>query len=296
MNEKNIIKKIAEILPRSALQMNGLFESDAEILREGGDYRLFTIDEFSHEDRFYEKDGYLLGWNVAAGTMSDVAASGGATQYFGCSLTVNKQFGERFTLDFTRGMADVLKAENAAFIGGDFGRAKEWRAACFAVGATEKPVLRSGAKAGDHIYLTGALGAGALQAIGKPCKFQTRKLPEGATAAVDTSDGAWNGLCEIAAQSGAGFEIFDVPYLLAGLEACRKWRLPKEFLFFCECGEYELLFTSPLELPYLKIGEITPSGKRLRGRDVSGFGVRARDYKNAIQYVWAVKRRCERLL
>ena len=296
VNEKDIITKINALMPRSPLQENKVFESDSEVIKAGDGYQLFNIDEFSHEDRFCEKNGYDLGWNIAVGTLSDIYASNGVPEYFGCSLTLNKIFNEKYTLDFAHGIADVLRQENVSFIGGDMSRSLEWRAACFAVGSSAQPIKRSGAQAGDNIYISGEVGAGNLMAVGVPCRFTSRKIPEGVTACIDTSDGVWNGINTIADESGVGFELFDVLYIEKGVEICRKLRLPKELMFFCECGEYELLFTSPLSLPFTKIGEITESGKKLNGKNISGFDISARNYKNIAGYIKAVKRKCAELL
>jgi len=97
-----------------------------------------------------------------------------------------------------------------------------------------------------------------------------------------------------------GFELFDVPYCEKIPVEFHKL-LRKELLMFCECGEYELLFTSPLEINdgrYKKIGKITgnPNEKFLNGKDISGFNIRARDYKSVIKYVLAVKKKCDELL
>lgn len=292
VNEKDIIATISKLMPRSPLQVNKLFESDSEIIKIGDGYQLFNIDEFSHEDMFCEKKGYDLGWNVTVGTLSDIYASGGTPQYFGCSLTINNKFD---TAGFAEGMADVLNQENINFIGGDLGKAKEWRATCFAVGVSENPIMRSGAQIGNNIYITGEVGAGNLMAIGASCRLSLRKLPAGVTACIDTSDGVWNGINTIAEQSGVGFKIANIPYIEKSMEICKKLRLPKEMLFFCECGEYEFLFTSPHELPFAKLGKITETEKILDDKDVSGFDISARDYKYAINYIRAVKRKCAEL-
>ena len=296
INEKDIISKINNIMPRSKLQQNEIFESDSEVIKCDEGYELYNIDEFSNEDKFYEKNGYDLGWNIAVGTLSDIYASGGIPTYFGCSLTVNKMFNKQYIIDFAKGMADVLKENNTYFMGGDFGKSKKWRATCFAVGITEEPVKRSGAKLGDNIYITGEIGTGNLMAANLPYRFSSRKLPDRVTACIDTSDGVYNGINMIAEQSNVGFELFNIPYIKEGLEFCKKLRLPKEMLFFGEAGEYELLFTSPKELPFNKIGKITKLGKTLEGKDISSFDISARDYKGTLSYIKAVKRKCIELL
>jgi hypothetical protein len=63
-------------------------------------------------------------------------------------------------------------------------------------------------------------------------------------------------------------------------------------LAFCECGEYELLFTSPAELPYCKIGRVTRNGRTFDGKDVAGFSARARAHVDMQSYFAAMRRQC----
>jgi hypothetical protein len=66
-------------------------------------------------------------------------------------------------------------------------------------------------------------------------------------------------------------------------------------LAFCECGEYELLLTSPSELPYRKIGRITTAGRTLDGRDVSHVALSARAFPDMKTYLAEVKNVCAEL-
>ena len=88
--EKDIITRIANQLPRSNKQLNNLFESDSEIIQFGSKKLLLTIDEFSDEDHFRNHDPYILGWNLAVATISDILASGGQPTFYGHSIIIDK--------------------------------------------------------------------------------------------------------------------------------------------------------------------------------------------------------------
>lgn len=91
--EKNI-KRIAKLLPRSANQINRLYESDAEIVKFAGEYLFFNIDDFSSEDYFFEDNPFNLGWNVAVAAISDVLASGGVPLYYAHSMVLSSAWDE----------------------------------------------------------------------------------------------------------------------------------------------------------------------------------------------------------
>lgn len=310
MDERTLIEYLAKDLPRAPQQKNNLFESDAEILdMEGfaGGKLLFSTDEFSKEDYFLQDDGYKLGRNICIATLSDIVASGGTPLYYAHSLSITPDFTESFLRAFYSGIGDVLKEAGAYFIGGDFGRGTEWRCCASAIGTAERPILRSGAKEGDYIYLTGPCGTGNLAAAAGIYKIPLSKhlvpgfalrtkaladLSAHATAAIDTSDGVFNAVSTIADMSKAGFSLENIPYIKAGVVAAKLMKLPIEMLMFCECGEYEILFTSPQELPYHKIGKITAEGRTLNGQDVSHISVSARAYPSLKEYLKEVKRIC----
>ena len=310
MTEGELIVKLAKLMPRTDLQENELFESDSEILNFASKKMLFTTDEFSGEDMFSEKDPYILGHNIAVGAISDIYASGGVPMFYAHSLTVNELFNENFLVKFYKGVSDILKTAGVGFIGGDFGRAGEWRCCTSVIGVSEMPILRSGAKAGDSIYITGKVGSGNLQAAAKiynidtvKIKFSLRKdeaelIRQHATSCIDTSDGVFNAVNTISNMSSTGFELFNIPYIKAGTMMAKLLGLPKEMLFLCECGEYELLFTSApdVDLPFYKIGRITESGKLLNNKDISKINISAREFKEMSGYMKVVKKLCEELL
>ncbi|MCL1875080.1 MAG: hypothetical protein FWF87_02325 [Synergistaceae bacterium] len=106
------------------------------------------------------------------------------------------------------------------------------------------PASRGGKSAGffelihkDSIYITGKIGAGNLQALKIKKRFTLRNaeaevVRQHATSCIDTSDGAWNAVNLIAAQSKVGYELHDLPYDATGLRITNTLGWPKELLFF----------------------------------------------------------------
>jgi len=321
--ESDLIKKISSIMPRSEHQINKLFESDAEIIDFGGRRMMFSIDEFSQEDMMREHDPFSLGWNFAVGAISDILAAGGRPLFYAHSMTVDKNWHEDYIKSFSQGVASVLEKSQASFIGGDFGRSNNWRYTAAVIGILEeKPLFRSGASAGDGIYLSGKIGAGNLEAFlkiysekkgaGKLARVvknrfflrldEAKLIKKYAKACMDTSDGVFNSLNLLAESSNTGYEVRDLPYLKAGEVLARVFRIPRTLLFLGECGEYELIFTVGKQdeeeflheaqvkgMKFFKIGRVLESGRNLyednREIDLSSLNVRARDFDDMRKYI-----------
>lgn len=163
--EKEMIEGISKPMPRSTSQLNKLFEADSEIIDFHGHRLLFTMDEFSEEDLLRDEDPYVLGWNMAVGSISDILASGGKPKYYAHSLVIQDSWTKDYVSKLSLGIAQVLKDVGVAFIGGDFGISKTWRYTSSVIGDLEgSPMLRSGAKVGDGIFLTGPIGSGNVEA------------------------------------------------------------------------------------------------------------------------------------
>ena len=329
ISEKAICELFSSMLPSG--RANDCFESDAEIISLNGTRNgLFTTDEFSAEDLFRESDPYLLGWNMAAGAISDILACGGAPLYYAHALTVDPRWDAAYLRGLGSGVRDVLKATGARFIGGDCGRSEVWRCTVSVIGWCEgAPVRRRGARTGDLIYLSGEIGAGNLEAAlrldggrnsQKSGRIRTQfpvRLRESAlmkdfaSCCMDTSDGVCAALNALADLNGCGYAVANLPYLREGLGFCRRASLPGTLLFLGECGEYELLFTirpereeaflieaRKLGCQFHRLGVMTASGRKLledeRTIDLESWGRQARDFDSPAQSLEALGRWLDR--
>lgn len=321
--EKEIIGALLSQFPSCEGHLNRFFESDAELLEPASGKLLFTTDEFSAEDFFYDRDPLLLGWNLAACTISDVLASGGTPRYFAHSLTLARDWDLSFVTRFAGGIASALKVAGTGFIGGDLGMSVQWKYTGICMGFSEKPVTRKGANPGDRIYITGKVGAGNLMAalnlfggkenpegehLLKQIRFPVRSeesafIRQYAGCCIDTSDGVLNALNTLAGINQLGYRVREIPYLHEGIQVCEKLSRPKAFLFAGECGEYELLFavSKAEEKPMLEearrksleltcLGEFTKETTRVLEEDneqlnFTDYTISARGYPSINEYL-----------
>lgn len=179
-----------------------------------------------------------LGWRAFAAAVSDVAAMG--ARPLGAVIAVTGPPTTDLDLLYD-GIAGASEATGCPVVGGDLSNSTELAVTVTVVGHIESgpgPVLRSGARAGDHLYVTGPLGAAAagLRALQAPSGRGDRsesgseeaamvahrrpwaRLAEGetarhagASAMIDVSDGLVADLGHLAEASGVGFRLDTVP-------------------------------------------------------------------------------------
>ena len=105
-------------------------------------------------------DAYSLGWKSVAANISDIAAMAGRPTYTFPSIAFDDVDVE-FLQGFCEGMSHCARAYGSVIAGGDTNISKD----CWAVNVTQlgevetgRATLRSGARAGDVVMITGTLG------------------------------------------------------------------------------------------------------------------------------------------
>jgi thiamine-monophosphate kinase len=180
-----------------------------------------------------------LGWKAMAVNLSDIAAMGGTP---GHALISVVGAGPDELSSLYAGILEAAAEYGCPVVGGDLSAGSELVVSVSLTGWVHgPPVLRSGARPGDTIWVSGQLGAAAaglrlLQEAGPagqagPHQWSAgqsalvlahaRPRPAlaegalaraaGATAMIDVSDGLVADLSHIADLSGVGFELTDVP-------------------------------------------------------------------------------------
>ena len=253
---------------------------------------LFTTDLFI-EDVHFRRETHGArdaGWKCLARGLSDIAAMGGEPRFCLLSLAVAPWAGERWIRGFFDGLLALAVREKTPLAGGDLAHAGKTACDIVVCGAAPrgKALRRDGARAGDRIFVSGALGGSALglaQGRGPAWKRHLRPEPRlalgrfartrlGATAAMDLSDGLSIDLHSLSLASGLAAAI-EVPPLFPGatLEQGLHGGEDYELLLTVEAGA-----RVPREfrgLPLTQIGEMrraTPGEVMLAGRPLAPLG------------------------
>lgn len=258
MKETEIIAAIRSHLTPSPRQRNRPFESDAELAEIGGRLLAFTMDEFSAEDGLSMADPALLGWDLAAATMSDLLAVGAEPAFLLHSLVAAPSTTREAIEALSAGLQEALDAFGAAALGGDVGTGGQWRYTGCAVGSFgggQQPVLRRIPVARGVVVATGEFGDANVSAArgAAPPRFEcrlaeARRLAAMPAACIDTSDGLARAVESLSGRNPDVRIVLDlgaVPYAeCVGPFAAEASARP-EALLFGSAGEYELVACVP---------------------------------------------------
>jgi len=260
------------VAPRGARVALGVGDDCAIYRPRAGEELLFTTDMLLEGVHFLrETHGpEVAGRKALARALSDIAAMGAEPRFCLLSLAGDQErWMRRFLGGFLRYAAEVA----TPLAGGDLARAERVSADVVVCGAAPrgKALRRSGARAGDGIYVSGTLGGAALglatrkgRAWRRHCRPEPRLglgrwLRGRATAAMDLSDGLSLDLHRMCRASGLAARIGPPPRFPGAS--------PQQALHGGE--DYELLFTARsmpaayqgLKLARIGVMERGPAGK-----------------------------------
>lgn len=249
---------------------------DAAVLtpRAGWDY-VVTTDLFIENVHFRRRwmRPRQVGAKALARSLSDIAAMGAVPRFALLSVAVPRALAARWLKEFFSGAIAVAHKFGVALAGGDLGSAREAvEVDAIAVGEGEhgRALRRSGAKPGDSIFVTGALGAAraGLEVLGHGwrgrrsfaaiVRAHQQPVPRCAvgrylvrrriaSAAIDTSDGLSTDLHHICEESrvGARVEASRIPLPKDAATIRELLKLDPLSLALDGGEDYELLFTVP---------------------------------------------------
>jgi thiamine-monophosphate kinase len=174
-SELDLYRMIAK-KPRHPDALVGIGDDCAVIRGSRGKY-LVTTDMIVEGDHFsldYFKP-HEIGIKAMESNVSDVCAMGGKPLFAFVSVSLKPGASEKFIREFFRGLQMSCRRHRIDLLGGDTTHGSLMVVNVTLIGIMEgkqKPVLRSGARTGDLIFVTGKLGASTAG-----LKLFQRKLP-----------------------------------------------------------------------------------------------------------------------
>jgi len=216
-----------------------------------------------------ERSAEEIGARAVARSLSDIAAMGGTPLYCLVSIALAPWTDEQWLDGFYRGVYKLLRKVKASLAGGDISHANQLVCDIMICGSVPKgkALLRSGARVGDALYVSAALGGWRNKRVIAPRLEFGRKLLGVATACMDISDGLALDLHRLSKASGVSAQLDHLPLL--------KGATLNQALHDGE--DYELLFTAPprVKAPGIRIGSITkgkPGAVRYSGKLLEPIG------------------------
>jgi thiamine-monophosphate kinase len=306
LSEDELIEAIRRVLSGAGPEVIVGPGDDAAVLAPGSGELVLTADALIEDVHFdlAITSARDLGYKAVTVNVSDIAAMGASPRAALVTLALTPDLDAAWVMELYGGMRQACDEHALWLVGGDLSRGAQVAISVTVTGevAPGRAVTRAGARPGDVLAVTGALGASAsglrvarsgrvrgeteralLHAHLRP----TARVGEGAmlarhgaTAMMDVSDGLAKDLTRLAAASGVGamVRVHDVPVadgatredaLSGGEDYELVVSLPGEEAFIAAAGELRESYGTPLTA----IGSIV-AGEGVTAEDGDGVGRR----------------------
>ena len=226
-----------------------------------------------------------IGWRATGAALSDLAAVAAEPVAILVSIVFPERDRSGFAEFVMRGATSAADAFGATLIGGDVAAGEQLMIDVVAIGTIGEPVLRSGARPGDSVWVTGRLG-GAAAAVHAwenqiPVTPEARRryahpYPQIAaalwlreqvtlTAMIDLSDGLYGDAAHLAAASGCRIDLdaHSIP-IDAGSGATFEHAVgggdDYELCFTAPAGQVEQVrarFEAEFSMPLTRVGDVS---------------------------------------
>ncbi len=254
IGEFGLIRRIGKKAPVFRNVLVGIGDDAAVVTPEKGKNLVLASDilvegvDFDFKTATPEE----VGRKAIAINLSDIAAMGAVPQAALVGLCLPPNVSIRKVDRFYSGLNRMAKSFRVSVVGGDISKAPRWMISICLAGSVEhsRAVLRSGAKPGDVICVTGTFGGSIL---GKHLNF-TPRLEEGrflarfgVNAMIDVSDGLIQDLSQVLEKSKVMANLWpdQVPVSAAAGKLAKKSGFSALRHALTDGEDFELLFTLP---------------------------------------------------
>ncbi|WP_456456792.1 thiamine-phosphate kinase [Thermovibrio sp.] len=294
LSEFSLIEEISKRLTFKGKDVVVGIGDDTAVVKCRNKYQLLTSDSLTEGSHFVdnwkkivENLYYYLGKKLVNINASDIASMGGEPKFGLIDLALSEKSDEREVLEFYEGINEEGNRLKVAVVGGNITKSKSTLFDMFLVGESSSFMLRSEAKPGDLVAVSGEVGdsRGGLELLLKgkkePWKLVEKflspkaKIKEGREllklgikCCTDVSDGLLFNLGTIAKNSSVKVEVFSdkIPISKELKETFKERALE----FGLQGGEdYELIITFPDKL----IRKVEELGFKVIGEVKEGKGV-----------------------
>ena len=247
MNEQWLISRITPLAGSRRELIRGIGDDCAVYRAPGANEDLVLTTDMLIEDVHFTTATHTaqqIGHKALARGLSDIAAMGAQPRFCLLSIALTRAASKKWIDGFYRGLLKLARETGTVLAGGDLSHSEKICCDITVCGAVprNRALLRSGAKPGDAICVSGMLGAAAVALhAGRAHRPEPRlklgiRLRRLASAAMDLSDGLSTDLRRMCVASGVS------AYLSGDLPIAPGASLAQAL----HGGEdYELLFTMP---------------------------------------------------
>ena len=294
INEAEVIALLKKIFATSDPRIEVGIGDDGAVVKTSA--RQVVTTDMAVEGVHFKKQwssAFDIGRKVTAANLADLLSMGANPDYLVVAISLTGREELAWIAELAEGMAHEAKLGGASVIGGDLTKGESITIAMTALGSVEKPILRSGAKVGDLIYLSSLTGwsAAGLYMLEKDLKpkssSQQKALAEflapsvdydidfaNATSMCDISDALVVQAEQLGAASGVALN-FDMALIERAPEFAELSEVATAlgedvFQFIFGGGEDHVLMATGKDLPGICVGNVA-----------EGIGVKGLEMKKA---------------
>ena len=294
LSERDVINTLQKIFATSDSRVRVGIGDDAAVVTTQS--QSIITSDMAVEDVHFKLEwssAFDIGRKITAANVADILSMGAQCDYLTASVALTGDETMQWIENLARGMKHEADAAGALIVGGDIARGPKIVISMTAVGSALSPILRSGAKAGDSLYLSSLTGwsAAGLELLTREVSINSaiaeRALSEfsaptldyssdfsEATAMADVSDSVLIQAEQIAEASGVQL-VLDQVLIAQASEFKDLSTLADElkvdvFQWILGGGEDHVLLATGESLPGIRIGSV-----------VAGSGIAGVDMKKA---------------
>ena len=294
LSERDVINTLQKIFASADSRVRVGIGDDAAVVTTQP--QSIITSDMAVEDVHFKLEwssAFDIGRKITAANVADILSMGAQCDYLTASVALTGDETMQWIENLARGMKHEADAAGALIVGGDIARGPKIVISMTAVGSAQSPILRSGAKVGDGLYLSSLTGwsAAGLELLTREVSIHSaiaeRSLSEfsaptldyssdfsGATAMADVSDSVLIQAEQIAEASGVQLAL-DQVLISQATEFKDLSTLADElkvdvFQWILGGGEDHVLLATGESLPGIRIGSV-----------VAGSGIAGVDMKKA---------------
>ncbi len=291
-SEADVISALKKVFATADPRILVGIGDDAAVVK--GDAQQVITTDMAIADVHFKTEwssAFDIGRKITAANIADVLSMGATCDYLVAAVSLTGSEELSWIENLARGMKDEADRAGAAIVGGDIARSTVITIAMTAIGHTTKPILRSGARVGDGIFLSSLTGwsAAGLELLTKEISLNSsiadKALSEfsapsldydvdflNSTSMADISDSLLSQARQVADASGVCFDL-DTELISQCAEFKELSELAREINsdiwgWILEGGEDHAFLATGRDLPGIRIGSV------VEGSGISGVEIK----------------------
>ena len=199
---------------------------DAAVIESSNNKLVATVDMAVEDIHFSKKwsTPFQIGAKLTTANLADIFAMGAVPKYLLVAAGINELNNSETVTELAKGIRSVADKFEVTVIGGDLSKSEKMTLSITALGElSDQPILRSGARVGDLIYLSSLTGLSAaglailnreldrpryvVEAHLNPKLVAPDKLIKVATSMCDVSDGLATDASHLSYASNVNFNL-----------------------------------------------------------------------------------------